>query len=766
MERGRCWLAGCMVLLMAGPGALQAQPNVSWTHDLLISSEAGDHAKLHAVTVGQVDIAWQEEVVPGGNGCDYSQILHGELAVDEEQVVPDQAGSILGIGRHDGSVRVAVVVSRPEGPSLQELTRSVEGRWTGLVVGSLPVGIGPNGGYAVDPTTGLGGFIFKDPNTDIVYLHETAENVWESSVLEADSIGQEYGVFSDLVYNPAGDPIAGYTYNEYLRAGKIDGPGSLNDVAAAYSGLAHIEVAVVSDSNVYLLDGSYGFRLHRSTDGGETWTLLGGAATGSLLARWGMDTALAVAPDESMAAVLSWAKPDDPNPLLTTLWISEPNEATGQPLGAEWYTDPCWLPGAGNLSRPDVTFDPYGYLYVAYYRYDAEPSNAGMHLLSNMPPWADSDVDGVHDEVDLCPGSDPNEYAIDFYGCKVPPVCGDAWHPISPGDRNGDCYVNTVDLIPMAQQWLDCVHPLDADCMQLQPTPQDMYPDTMYMSQCWPKTVDGLLGDWVDPCWVDVDLIYAGDPNDIASAKYSVCWDPCEDKLYSAIVVEDTDHVFESAPTDWNSCDRAEIYVQADPNGGDQWGSTADATYDKAQQYIVGYQGILPGWTWAVFGHGTYLPGAFEPKNAHFTYDGGTRVNGDTITYEVSAKAWQWYGGNTPEVDPNVVRQLEPGIQVGFDVAVGSHWGTTDPCDAAAYAAEYGMLSANPITQKYIYAENFQRWELLDYDGSVVIPECGDWGYLELDTDVDCYIGLSDFAAWSVYWLDCTNPDPPCSYKP
>lgn len=43
-----------------------------------------------------------------------------------------------------------------------------------------------------------------------------------------------------------------------------------------------------------------------------------------------------------------------------------------------------------------------------------------------------------------------------------------------------------------------------------------------------------------------------------------------------------------------------------DPNGGGQWGNdTEEKRYDKAQQYIIGYQNILPGWTWAVFGNGT-----------------------------------------------------------------------------------------------------------------------------------------------------------------
>ena len=286
------------------------------------------------------------------------------------------------------------------------------------------------------------------------------------------------------------------------------------------------------------------------------------------------------------------------------------------------------------------------------------------------------------------------------------------------------------------------------------------------MPHCWGRTIDGVLDDWTDPCWIDLDQIYYSSdlswPNDLVPAKYTVCWDPCDDKFYSAIVVDDTDHIFESAPINWHTSDRVEIYVQADPNGGDQWGSTATGYYDKAQQYIVGYQGILPGWTWAVFGHGTYIPDDVEPGDAQFDYEGGTRVNGNTITYENAAKSWLWYGGRSDPLITSVPHPLAPGMQVGFDVVVDSRRGDLPHDDDY----EFGMLSANLDADKYIYAENFQRWELLDYDGTVVPPECGDWGHLPLDADTDCYLGLADFAAWSVYWMDCTHPDPPCDFNP
>ena len=358
------------------------------------------------------------------------------------------------------------------------------------------------------------------------------------------------------------------------------------------------------------------------------------------------------------------------------------------------------------------------------------------------------------------PGTTPNVHLWS------PPYCGDPLHIPPTADVNKDCHVNREDLVDMAELWLQCTDPQGDGCQDI------LQADPRYMAQCWPKSVDGFLNDWVDPCWVDLDLVYDSGsedfpdkfPNDITSARYTVCWDPCEDKLYSAIVVEDTDHILETAPLNWNTSDRVEIYVQADPNGGSDWGSNASGQYDKAQQYIVGYHiALFPNKTWSVFGHGTYIPGDVEPGDADFTAAG--RQSGDTITYELSARAWQWYGGRTVADITSVARELEPGMLVAFDVTADSRWGSAprppyeengDP-NWAAYNAEFGMVSNNLDRQKYIYAENFQKWALLDYTGQPLPPSCGDWGYLAADVWPDCYVDLGDVGALYSQWLDCTD---------
>ena len=107
---------------------------------------------------------------------------------------------------------------------------------------------------------------------------------------------------------------------------------------------------------------------------------------------------------------------------------------------------------------------------------------------------------------------------------------------------------------------------------------------------------------------------------------------------------------------------------------------------------------------------------------------------GNMLNYEIQAKAWVWYGGNDP-VGPSQARRLEPGMQVGFDILVGSRYGSAprppdyDPAEELVrpdydkdcndpnwagwcdYDADYAMLSANLAAQKFVYAANFQRWE-------------------------------------------------------
>jgi hypothetical protein len=280
---------------------------------------------------------------------------------------------------------------------------------------------------------------------------------------------------------------------------------------------------------------------------------------------------------------------------------------------------------------------------------------------------------------------------------------------------------------------------------------------------------DGLLTDafWLDPCnWMDLDLVYDGTPSDITSAEYAVCWgdgltDPCS-RIFAAVRVVDTDQTIVPLLNHWNDQDHVEVYVQGDPNGGHKWGSSDSQDFDVAQQFMIGKQTTFGSASWHIWGDGTVPIGGGDPASAKFL--GGVRKSGSTLSYEIETKAWQGYGGRSGQ--PHTEPELNPGDHVGFDIVAVTVYGATprDPDDDG----EYGVLSANLDMLKFKDAAQFQRWELKDYDGTSVPPECGDWGILVADIylDTDCQVGLPDFGVIANEWMDCTDPCAPCGYDP
>jgi hypothetical protein len=284
-------------------------------------------------------------------------------------------------------------------------------------------------------------------------------------------------------------------------------------------------------------------------------------------------------------------------------------------------------------------------------------------------------------------------------------------------------------------------------------------------------TTNGTLAEafWGVPGnWIALDQVYAGDPcdpcGDITSAEYAVCWgdgaDPCS-MIYAAVRVIDNDHYLVPNST-WNGQDNVEVYVQGDPNGGTAWGAEDSQRFDVAQQYKIGKQLTYPSSDWTKWGDGTIPLGGGDPDSADFT--GKSRLSGSTLIYEIKAKPWKYYGGRNP-LEDSVAPELNPGDHVGFDIVVVTAYGST-PEDGSD--GEYGALSANLDGGKFKDAAQFQRWELMDYDGTIVPPECGDWGILvgDIYRDADCQVGLPDFGVIANEWMDCTDPCSPCGYDP
>ena len=87
---------------------------------------------------------------------------------------------IMGIGRHNGVVRVGmnqnsapVEYTREHGDSWPD-----DSFWTANDAGGSIYWGSPSGGYDVDPCIGLGGFIFKNSDANVVYVRDTSEGLW------------------------------------------------------------------------------------------------------------------------------------------------------------------------------------------------------------------------------------------------------------------------------------------------------------------------------------------------------------------------------------------------------------------------------------------------------------------------------------------------------------------------------------------------------------------------------------------------------------
>ncbi len=67
--------------------------------------------------------------------------------------------------------------------------------------------------------------------------------------------------------------------------------------------------------------------------------------------------------------------------------------------------------------------------------------------------------------------------------------------------------------------------------------------------------------------------------------------------------------------------------------------------------------------------------------------------------------------------------------------------------------------------QVYNYVLSQESIDFLYANPGVVIPDpvlaCGDWGYLAMDFDQNCYVDLADFAAFAGDWMKCTDPADP-----
>ncbi|MHC4095446.1 MAG: right-handed parallel beta-helix repeat-containing protein [Planctomycetota bacterium] len=220
--------------------------------------------------------------------------------------------------------------------------------------------------------------------------------------------------------------------------------------------------------------------------------------------------------------------------------------------------------------------------------------------------------------------------------------------------------------------------------------------------------VDGDLSDWPESVeWIKLDKVYYGSPNDLTEARFALQWDANTNKVYAAVIVNDTNHFFLDEYVSWDASDRIEIYSQGDAEDGTGW----NEIYDVAQQYCVAPD--TSDGNWATWAEGETLG---DDVGLEYAVD----VNGAQIIYEVGVRQFDDYGvfGGTE----TIVTKLHTGHVMGFDIVASTRWDTTN----------FGMLSENLMTGKYKDAGKFGKYILVDRIFSADLDGNGSNNYADL----------------------------------
>ena len=233
--------------------------------------------------------------------------------------------------------------------------------------------------------------------------------------------------------------------------------------------------------------------------------------------------------------------------------------------------------------------------------------------------------------------------------------------------------------------------------------------------------VDGDLNEWAGAKWIPLDKVYYGYPNDINIAKFALCWNKDTNKIYAAVIVDDTDHVFRDDYGNWDASDRIEVYSQGDAAGGSGW----SGVYDVAQQYMVAPDTM--GGCWATWGLGQTI----EPE-AGFEY--AVIDYGGPLIYEVGVQMFDNYGARSG--GETVITNLSTGHIVRFDVLANTRWGQEG----------FGMLSENTMTGKHKNADNIAIYTLVEQPGEQCI-------LLAADLDRNGVLNFVDLAIFVDNWL-------------
>ena len=270
-------------------------------------------------------------------------------------------------------------------------------------------------------------------------------------------------------------------------------------------------------------------------------------------------------------------------------------------------------------------------------------------------------------------------------------------------DFDGDCDVNLRDYSMLADDWL-IGNPIVTEPYPTYCGDKGALGATTYYASAitTTMTIDGDLSEWpafdYDPCnwcandWYAVDMIYSGyEAQNVIDAYMCLMYDPCDDLIYGAVKLNDTDGVYHAYST-WDGQDDIEIYCKGDPNlpGEIIADSSYSDYYDVAQQYMVGLKSDLSS-TWMTYGVGIgwevspqWDPG-LEAAVVRTANGGGY----DEVIYEFKVVPYTYFGRLMTYMGPIEQSDIFQGKEVGFDLVIG------DKGDG-----NFGMLCPNAVGGK------------------------------------------------------------------
>jgi hypothetical protein len=342
-----------------------ASGQVNFTQEFIIATGAEVSSGVVKIRAeeGTVDIVYKNA---SGQLAYRSYEVGGPLS--EAEIVESGSNTywLGGIGRGEGKIKIGYCRLY----NIGERTRDEEAPGTGWTLTDTSydgVSAGASGSYAVNPVTGLSGFVARASNGSVFHIQDQGAGSWGgfTAVLDAGS-GSTY---PDLVYAADGTPYVGSNYGYVSAVGPAPWAGAVGDLRRVHTTGAynayHNALAERNGTRYFVnVRANSDTRLYATNAQGD-W-VYDSQITNKGYYGDGHEIAMAVSPTGKIAVLLYDQKAGDTVP---TLYLATKGGLGG---GYSWQ----WNRLAEAYQWPDVYYDRAGNLFVAYYN----PADDNLYL--------------------------------------------------------------------------------------------------------------------------------------------------------------------------------------------------------------------------------------------------------------------------------------------------------------------------------------------------------------------------------------------------